>query len=208
MAPHMPNRRDRSEGRSHVIPGEIVETGLVDANARSYDPSASATDQAYTPVPLGPGQHQQQSVVAAHSMPAYDQAPPMPLPPLPEKSVGLAFLLTFLFGPVGMFYSTVSGALILLAISLVVSVCAALVIALITLATFGLGAALGFLAPLMGVPVWITAMIWGCLAASSHNERMRSQYAQHAQAYAQYGATYAYQSMQHAAAPGHGTPRY
>lgn len=32
------------------------------------------------------------------------------------KSVGVAFLLTLLFGPLGMFYSTVSGALIMLGV--------------------------------------------------------------------------------------------
>jgi hypothetical protein len=35
------------------------------------------------------------------------------------KSVGVAFLLTLLFGPLGMFYSTVSGALIMLGVFLV-----------------------------------------------------------------------------------------
>ncbi|MBN3662084.1 MAG: hypothetical protein FQY80_03495, partial [Ornithobacterium rhinotracheale] len=39
-----------------------------------------------------------------------------------RKSVGLSLLLTFFFGPLGMLYSTISGAIIMLIISIVLSV--------------------------------------------------------------------------------------
>lgn len=70
------------------------------------------------------------------------------------KSVGLAFLLTFLFGPLGMLYSTVTGALIMLGISFVA--------AFVSLVTFGI--------PLFFC--WVASIVWGCVAASSHNARM------------------------------------
>lgn len=69
-----------------------------------------------------------------------------------RKSVGLAFLLTLLFGPLGMLYSTVAGALIMLVVS----------------------AVLGFLT--LGLSLFVThpiCIIWGCVAASRSNRRLR-----------------------------------
>ena len=40
----------------------------------------------------------------------------------PTKSTGVAILLTILFGPVGMFYSTIAGAIVMILVSLVVAV--------------------------------------------------------------------------------------
>lgn len=71
----------------------------------------------------------------------------------PPKSAGIALLLTFFFGPLGMLYSTVSGALIMLAVSLIGSVMVAVV-------TFGLGLFLWWPA------IWLASMIWGTLAAA------------------------------------------
>jgi len=65
-----------------------------------------------------------------------------------RKSVGVAFVLTFFFGPLGMFYSTVSGAIVMLLISLV-----------LLPTTAGVGSAL----------VWPVSIIWGCVAASRAN---------------------------------------
>jgi len=68
------------------------------------------------------------------------------------KSPGVAFLLTFLFGPLGMFYSTVAGAIVMLVASLV-------------------------LVPLTGgiaaFVVWPISIIWGCVAASRANAGVR-----------------------------------
>ena len=71
----------------------------------------------------------------------------------PRKSVGVALLLTFFFGPFGMFYSTVTGALIMLAVLFV----GGFVVGVLTL-----GLAWLFWGPL----VWFASMVWGCLAAS------------------------------------------
>jgi len=72
----------------------------------------------------------------------------------PPKSVGVAFLLTFFFGPLGMLYSTVSGALIMLAAWLFGGV-------VVGIMTFGLGWLVWWPA------VWLTSMIWGCVAAGN-----------------------------------------
>ena len=66
--------------------------------------------------------------------------------PAAGKSVGVAFLLTFLFGPLGMFYSTVSGALIMCLVTL--------------LAAAGTAGAALFI-------TWPICIIWGCVAASN-----------------------------------------
>lgn len=174
------NNQDRSGTNGHVIPGELVPTGFVDPGARTYDPLAGTAEAQQSPhAPLQP--------YVAPTWSPY-AAGPRPVPPLPEKSVGVAFVLTFLFGPFGMFYSTVAGALILLGITLGISLLTGVVIGLITLATLGVGAFLVILAPLAGIPIWITSIIWGCLAASHHNDRVRADYAQHGAAHAQYGA--------------------
>ena len=62
------------------------------------------------------------------------------------KSVGVAFLLTFLFGPFGMFYSTVGGAIIMCIVTLLAAAGTA-------------GAAL--------IITWPICIIWGCVAASN-----------------------------------------
>ncbi len=72
------------------------------------------------------------------------------------KSVGVAFLLTLFFGPLGMFYSTVDGALIMTG-ALVVG---AVVVGLVTL-----GVGLLVWGPL----IWIISIIWGCTAASEQS---------------------------------------
>lgn len=67
------------------------------------------------------------------------------------KSVGISLLLTFLFGSVGMFYSTVLGAIIMLIVEVVVG----------TL-TLGLGL-------IVTHPI---CMIWAALAAKSYNDKL------------------------------------
>lgn len=164
----------------HTIPGELVGTGMVHPGARSFDPLAGP---GATP-PHHPAE------VQLHTAPhePWRAAAPAPLPPLPRKNVGVAFLLTFLFGPLGMLYSTVTGALVMLGITFVVSLIAGVIVGLISLATFGLGAFLVVLAPLVGLPIWIASLIWSCLAASGHNDRVQQQYAQYGAAHAHYGA--------------------
>lgn len=69
-----------------------------------------------------------------------------------HKNVGLAVLLAFLFGPLGMLYATVAGAIVMFFVNIVVAVL-----------TLGLGLFITF--PL--------GILWAGLAASSHNKRLQ-----------------------------------
>lgn len=67
-----------------------------------------------------------------------------------NKSVGVSLLLTFLFRPFGMLYSTVLGAILMVIISAIV-------------AFFTLGFGL--------LVTWPICMIWGALAVIIHNNK-------------------------------------
>lgn len=69
----------------------------------------------------------------------------------PTKSAGVAILLTVLFGPLGMFYSTIAGAIVMIVVSLVVA-----------LFTLGFGLIL----------TWPICIVWAAMAASSHNKKL------------------------------------
>ena len=73
---------------------------------------------------------------------------------VPTKSPGIAILLTILFGPIGMFYSTIGGAIIMLLVSIVVGGL-----------TFGLGL----------LVTWPICILWAALAASAYNKRLLRQ---------------------------------
>lgn len=68
-----------------------------------------------------------------------------------SKSVGIAFLLSFLFGPLGLFYSSVAGGIIMLILGVAVGI--------ITLG-FGL------------IFIWIACIIWAVIAANSANKKL------------------------------------
>jgi hypothetical protein len=70
------------------------------------------------------------------------------------KSVGIAILLTVLFGSLGMFYSTVWGAVIMTILSIIVGVL-----------TLGMGLLI----------TWPVSIIWGAMAASSYNKSLLAQ---------------------------------
>jgi hypothetical protein len=125
---------------------------------------ASYQQPIYQPIPQQPvqqnpyAQPMQQPIQQA---PQYPYAQPIqqvnvvmsnnaaPVVVVSQKSVGVSLLLTFLFGPLGMFYSTVSGALIMLVVSV-----------MLALITAGLSVFI----------TWPICMIWGAVAASSHNK--------------------------------------
>lgn len=67
------------------------------------------------------------------------------------KNVGTAVALALFFGPLGMFYSTIVGAIIMMVISLVVGIL-----------TFGLGL-------LITVPL---GAVWAGIAAHLHNKKI------------------------------------
>ena len=67
------------------------------------------------------------------------------------KNVGLAILLTVLFGPLGMLYSTISGAIIMIIVSVVIG---------------AVTAGLGF------IITWPVCIIWAAVAANSYNKQI------------------------------------
>lgn len=69
----------------------------------------------------------------------------------PVKSAGISIILTVFLGPLGMFYSTITGAIIMTIVSLPLAV-----------VTFGLGL----------IVTWPICIIWGALAASSYNKKV------------------------------------
>lgn len=83
---------------------------------------------------------------------------PVAMPPqihnyilVPPKSVGLAIILSFLFGPLGMLYVTVNGAVVMFLVNLVIG-----------LMTFGFGLFL----------TWPICVVWAVVAANSHNAQL------------------------------------
>lgn len=70
------------------------------------------------------------------------------------KSVGVAFLLAFLFGPLGLLYASILGGIIMFFVSIV----------------------LFFLLPVIGaILAWIACIIWAVSAANSANDAARQQ---------------------------------
>ena len=69
----------------------------------------------------------------------------------PTKSVGISIILTVIFGPLGMFYLTIPGAIIMLIVSGIVG-----------LVTLGYGL-------IVTHPICV---IWGALAAHSYNKKL------------------------------------
>ena len=67
------------------------------------------------------------------------------------KSTGISLLLTFLFGSIGMFYSTIIGALIMMAVELFVAI-------------FTLGFGLLITHPI--------CMVWGAIAVNNYNKKI------------------------------------
>lgn len=70
-----------------------------------------------------------------------------------EKSMVATILLTFFFGPLGLFYATVNGGIIMLIISIVVAI-------------FTLGIGL-----LITIPICV---IWGVVATNNYNSNLRA----------------------------------
>ena len=72
------------------------------------------------------------------------------------KSVAIALVLTFLFGPLGLLYSSVLGGVVMFVVSGIVAV-------------FTLGVGL--------LVTWPICMIWAAVAANRYNARMTAQIA-------------------------------
>jgi hypothetical protein len=79
------------------------------------------------------------------------QYPPPTVIVANTKSIALSLVLTFFFGPLGMLYSTIWGALVMIVLSVP-----------LFFLTFGHAAFL----------VWPISMMWGAWAAHSYNQRL------------------------------------
>jgi hypothetical protein len=71
-----------------------------------------------------------------------------------KKSTGLAFVLSFFFGPLGLFYASVTGGIVMLLITLIVGII-----------TFGFGL----------IITQIICIIWAMIAVNNHNQNVSSQ---------------------------------
>ncbi len=69
------------------------------------------------------------------------------------KSVGISIALTLFFGPLGMFYSTIIGAIIMSIISIIVGIF-----------TMGIGL----------LVIWPINVIWAAIATNSYNKKLMS----------------------------------
>jgi len=74
------------------------------------------------------------------------------------KSVGISILLTIIFGSIGMFYSTVKGAIIMTLLTLVLAIVFMASTPAMLIAHF----------PAM----WIISIIWGAMAVKSYNKEI------------------------------------
>jgi hypothetical protein len=79
----------------------------------------------------------------------------VPMQPMQEKSMAVSIVLSFFFGPLGMLYSTVPGALIMLFAG-----------GFFDIITLGFGLLL----------TWPAGILWSALATNAHNHRVRHQH--------------------------------
>jgi hypothetical protein len=68
-----------------------------------------------------------------------------------QKSMGLAILLSLLFGPLGMLYSTITGAIVMLLVNILVAI-------------FTVGFGLLF--------TWPICVVWAAIATNNHNKKL------------------------------------
>lgn len=133
-----------------------------DDNGALYYHMANRPPPTREPLSWQPAQAAPSPQMPAYPPPApYYPPPAMPvmMPPPPvylgqEKSVASAIVLSFFFGPLGMLYSTVAGALVMFFVG-----------GFFILVTFGVAVLL----------VWPGSILWAALAANAHNQRIRHQ---------------------------------
>lgn len=147
------------DGHRPVIEGTTVPPRGLAPQGREYDPFATGAPGGAHGGPTGGAVPHGAVQPWVPAQGAYGPTPVVVMPA--EKSVGVAFVLTFFFGVLGMFYATVPGALILLGITLGAILLASIVIGLLSVLTLGFGAILFTLVPLIGIAAWITSIVWG-----------------------------------------------
>lgn len=76
-----------------------------------------------------------------------------------EKKPALGAVLGFFFGPIGLLYSTISGAIVMGIATVISAICIPLL--------FGLGIPMVF-------GCWIASAIWGYMACKKHNDSINA----------------------------------
>lgn len=158
----------------YIKPGDIVKCASVFLNWQQYiTRSSSDTGKSFASPPLGseifsdpiqqsankPEKQQPVSPVASSSVQNQQANPPQPMQQNviilgKAKSVGVAFILAFLFGPLGLLYASVAGGIIMFII--------AIPLAIITL----------------GISIIFTNLIccvWAVVAANQANSALQNQ---------------------------------
>src|SRR5665213_548504 len=120
------------------LPSQVPPNGLPGAVQQPQGEIAPAPPQHY---------YQPQPIYITQQV----QMVPVQIGVMQPKSVGVALLLTFFFGPLGLFYSSVVGGIVML----IVTIFAAAF-------TFGVSV----------LVTWPICMIWGAVAASNANSRV------------------------------------
>lgn len=85
------------------------------------------------------------------------------------KSVGIAILLTFLFGPIGLFYASVTGGLIMTFTPIILFLLA--LVGLIQENSLLLGWSFGLLI-IFAVTFWLINIIWAVISVLSYNQEI------------------------------------
>jgi hypothetical protein len=88
------------------------------------------------------------------------------------KSIGISILLTILFGPIGLFYATVSGALIMLLAPVLVLIL--FLIGLIQDNPVLMNLSLGLLI-FFALTYWLISIIWGIISVNSYNKEVEAE---------------------------------
>jgi hypothetical protein len=103
------------------------------------------------------------------------QSAPRPVVVTPTKSVGIQILLVVFLGPLGLFYSTIKGALIMI---FGVPIALAALVAVTGLvgarggAGVGTAVAVGSEILLTMLVWWVGSFVWGIVAVNSYNRRL------------------------------------
>ncbi len=108
----------------------------------SVQKTMEGNENAEPPASANLTQSQPQQIIVTHNPGVHH---------LMAKNVGVAFMLAFFFGPLGLLYSTILGGIVMLIVSVVV--------ALITLG-FGL------------IVTWPICIIWAIIAVNIHNKKI------------------------------------
>jgi hypothetical protein len=86
-----------------------------------------------------------------------------------SRSLGIALLLTFFLGPLGLLYASVSGALLLIVGGVVAGGGIA-----VAAAAKGNLAMIALVPPLLGL-LWLTSMVWAAIATNRYNRKLASE---------------------------------